>query len=513
MGLAFGGLTILLIGLFLGILELAATVNRAVFASGTDLALSRLQQAILIYGLFLTSYFIILGWVAVGRITQPITEMAAAARRIYQGERSLVIPTIAGEDEVAILSRSLNQLVGEMEGQRAALEVAKAELEVRVNERTRKLSILYEVVQRAGNENDLGAVVRASLARALAGTAGRAGVVYLLDKYGQRLQWVGQEGENRGLPAEGLPGEVAADHPLFQALLALPRPLLIGETAADPRTAGLLDGAGYAVCLAVPIHTTNQTWGLLAVLGQAVTQFGEEEQDLWGSVANQLGIAVERFHLRQQAEQLAVMEERNRLARELHDSVTQSLYSAVLFVEASRRMIEAGKAEKAAGYLTDVGETSQQALKEMRLLVHKLRPSALEREGLLFALEQRLKAVEARVGIQYQLTAEGTLRLTPDLEESLYHIAQEGLNNALRHARASQVAVHFQQQEGEVALWVRDNGKGFDVAAAGTGGGLGLTTMREWAAMFEGTVTVESTPAEGTVVTARLKSPATGERS
>jgi signal transduction histidine kinase len=205
------------------------------------------------------------------------------------------------------------------------------------------------------------------------------------------------------------------------------------------------------------------------------------------------------------------MEERNRLARELHDSVTQSLYSAVLFVEASRRMIEGGKPDKAALYLTDVSETSQQALKEMRLLVHKLRPSALEREGLLLALEQRLKAVEGRVGIQYQLAVEGALRLTPDLEESLYHIAQEGLNNALKHARASKVAVRLQQQAGEVALWVMDNGKGFDVAAGKAAGGMGLTTMWEWAAMFGGTVTVQSTPAEGTVVMARLKSPGTRE--
>jgi signal transduction histidine kinase len=174
-------------------------------------------------------------------------------------------------------------------------------------------------------------------------------------------------------------------------------------------------------------------------------------------------------------------------------------------------MIEGGKPDKAALYLTDVSETSQQALKEMRLLVHKLRPSALEREGLLFALEQRLKAVEGGVGIQYQLTMEGGLRLTPDLEESLYHISQEALNNALKHARASKVAVRLQQQEGEVTLWVMDNGKGFDVATARTAGGLGLTTMREWAAMFEGTVTVQSAPAEGTLVTARLKWPGTGE--
>lgn len=507
MGLAFGGLTILLIVLFLGILELAALVNRAMFANVADLALTRLQQAVLIYGLFLTGYFIVLGWVAVGRITQPITEIAAVARRIYQGERGLAIPTIAGEDEVAILSRSLNQLVSEMEGQRVALEAAKVELEARVAERTRKLSILYEMVQRAGNEDDLAAVIQDSLARVLAGTAERVGLVYLLDKHGQRLQRVAQEGAVSGVPVE-----VAADHPLLRRLADSTKPLLIMDMAVDGETAGLFEVAGFPVCLAVPIHTTNRTWGVLAVLGQGVEVFGEEEQDLLASVANQLGIAVERFHLRQRAEQLVVMEERNRLARELHDSVTQSLYSAVLFVEASRRMIEGGKPDKAALYLTDVSETSQQALKEMRLLVHKLRPSALAKEGLLFALEQRLKAVEGRVGIQYQLTAEEGLRLTPDVEESLYHIAQEALNNALKHARASKVAVRLQQQAGEVTLWVMDNGKGFDVAAGKATGGLGLTTMREWAAMFEGTVMVQSAPAEGTMVVARLKLPSIGEQ-
>lgn len=501
MGLAFGGLTLLFILLFIGILQLATQVNRFVFASGSDLAVHQLQQAVLIYGLFLTVYFIALGWVTAGRITEPIKEIAAVANRIYQGEVELEIPVMAGEDEVAALSRSLNQLLTELNGQRAALQTAKAELEERVVERTRKLSTLYDILQLASAQLDLPVFVEGALKRVLVDTPGRAGMIHLLDKSGELLELMSQQGLNE--PAVGRIARIEKGSDLFSELVVSHRPVVVADISADGRTAALAGRAG--AYLGLPIRTSGKTWGVLSVMGMAAEPFREEELDLLGSMANQLGIAVERFYLRQQAEQLAVVEERNRLARQLHDSVTQSLYSATLLAEAGRRMAQAGKMDKALHYMADVSESNQQALKEMRLLVHKLRPSLLEKAGLLPALEQRLKAVEARVGIQYQLLVDGAVQLKPEVEEALYHIAQESLNNALKHARSSKVAVRLEQVGDEVRLWVIDNGKGFEVEAAGAAGGLGLTSMREWAGQLGGTVTFRSTVGEGTIVAARLK--------
>ncbi|MCB0037843.1 MAG: sensor histidine kinase, partial [Anaerolineales bacterium] len=221
------------------------------------------------------------------------------------------------------------------------------------------------------------------------------------------------------------------------------------------------------------------------------------------SLVNQLGVTIENAQLRQRAEQLLVVEERNRLARELHDSVTQSLYSATLFAEAGLKQAQNGRVEKAITYLEDVLQAGRQALKEMRLLVYRLRPFSLD-EGLVPALEHRLKAVEERAGIGQQLKVNGSAVLSADVEETLYYIAVEALNNALKHAQATAVQVVIDQDDAAVTLQVKDNGQGFDTAAALSSGGLGLTSMKERAAQYQGTVNINSAVNQGTVITVTL---------
>ncbi len=211
------------------------------------------------------------------------------------------------------------------------------------------------------------------------------------------------------------------------------------------------------------------------------------------------------------AEELAVLQERNRLARELHDSVTQSLYSLTLLALAGQRMIQAQDLEQIAENQARLGEIAQQALQEMRLLVYELRPLALESEGLIGALEQRLEAVERRAGIQARVLAEGEVELAPELEEELYGIAQEALNNALKHARASQVELSVRVAEESVILEVADDGQGFDLADLHDTGGLGLISMQERADKIGGQLAIHSAPGEGTRVTTTV--PLTGREN
>jgi signal transduction histidine kinase len=147
-----------------------------------------------------------------------------------------------------------------------------------------------------------------------------------------------------------------------------------------------------------------------------------------------------------QAGEMAVLQERNRLARELHDSVTQSLHSSTLLAEAGQRVASSGDIERARGYLLRLGEISQQALKEMRLLVYELRPLALSGVGLVGALKQRLDAVERRSGIEVQLSMEEGLELPRSIEEELYRIAMEALNNALKHANPTRLTVTLRKE-------------------------------------------------------------------
>ncbi len=203
----------------------------------------------------------------------------------------------------------------------------------------------------------------------------------------------------------------------------------------------------------------------------------------------------------------AVEAERSRLARDLHDSVTQSLYSLTLIAEAGQRMARAREFDEIAGAQARLGEIAQQALQEMRLMVYELRPLELETLGLAEAIEQRLEAVERRAGLEARLITEGEIELSSEIEEELYRIAQEALNNALKHAMASKVSVTLQAQESTICLVVKDNGQGFDPAEVKDKGGLGLVSMKERAEKIDGQLIVLSTPDEGTEIkiTAPLK--------
>lgn len=210
--------------------------------------------------------------------------------------------------------------------------------------------------------------------------------------------------------------------------------------------------------------------------------------------------------VRQQSERIAelardaaVAEERNRLARDLHDSVTQALYSQTLYAAAARRQLDAGHLARTADHLNRLQETAQQALREMRLLIFELRPPALETAGLVVALQERLDAVEGRTGMETAVHAPTDLSLPAETETGLYWIAQEALNNVLKHAQAARIAIYLSVESGVVQLRIVDDGVGMD-AAAEARGKLGLPGMRERAAVLGGTLQIRSAPGEGTII-------------
>jgi signal transduction histidine kinase len=201
----------------------------------------------------------------------------------------------------------------------------------------------------------------------------------------------------------------------------------------------------------------------------------------------------------------AITTERNRLARELHDSVTQSLYSLTLFSEAARHMAEDIGEESIEQYIGQIGVIGQQALKEMRLLVYELQPLELEREGLVRALRKRLEAVEGRAGVEARLEVDELVKLPGDVEQELYRIAQEALNNALKHAAAGSVVVYLRQSNGSIEMEIVDDGVGFNPEVLPDQGGMGLKSIRDRAEQIGGSATIRSQPGEGTSVKVSLQ--------
>jgi signal transduction histidine kinase len=173
-----------------------------------------------------------------------------------------------------------------------------------------------------------------------------------------------------------------------------------------------------------------------------------------------------------------------------------------MFAEAASRLLTAGKVELATDHLSELRGTAQEALQEMRLLLFELRPPMLEEEGLVAALQTRLEAVERRSGLETELRVEGEngSQLPPRLEDGLYRIAQEALNNALKHAQARHVTVSLRQDPQKVTLEISDDGRGFDLATIHDHAGLGLRGMEERVAQLGAHLSIDSQPGQGTKI-------------
>jgi PAS domain S-box-containing protein len=371
-------------------------------------------------------------------------------------------------------------------------------LEQQVAERTRALTALYNVTAVASASLDLKTVLERSLRQVLGVMQGELGAIHLLDEQGQTLHLAAWQ----GIPVDGRAGfsSVPVDSGLVGWVVEQGEPLILPDIAAGPRPPVAIPAWDSHAYVGVPIRAKGRLLGVLSVVGEAGREFDPEEVILLDSIAEQVGVALENARLYQQAEQLAMMKERSRLARELHDSVTQALYSIALLAEAGGRLAGSGDLERVERHLARLGETAQQALKEMRLLVHELRPPVLEKEGLVGALQQRLDAVEGRSDVETRLLVEGTLELPAAVEEDLYRITQEALNNALKHAAATLVTVQIRASGQRVELEVTDNGIGFEPEAVADKGGMGLVGIRERAERLGGLLTILSAPGEGTQV-------------
>jgi signal transduction histidine kinase len=219
-----------------------------------------------------------------------------------------------------------------------------------------------------------------------------------------------------------------------------------------------------------------------------------------GLFADQAAIAIENARLHHQAEQLAVVHERQRLARDLHDSVTQTMYSLSLYANATQKALQREKIEKALENLDELQKMVREAMLDLRLLIFELHPPILQKEGLVTAIKTRMDSVEARSGIRTEFNVYNEKRLPVDIETELYRITQEALTNVVKHAKADHVSLSMHYYQDKFKLKVQDNGIGFDSSEASKSGGLGLKNIQERVQRMNGTITLESVPQTGTTM-------------
>jgi signal transduction histidine kinase len=299
-------------------------------------------------------------------------------------------------------------------------------------------------------------------------------------------------------------GELPRTHGLLGAMLASREPFRAPDIQEDPRFEGWPAAhQSMRSFLGVPILSRGEVVGAFYLTdkqGPKEALFSEKDEELIGMLATHAAIALENADLHERSRELSTIEERKRLARELHDSVTQTLFSIGLTAEAAASLV-ASEPERARAELETLQELTRTALAEMRSLIFELRPAELETDGLAAALRKHVDVLRRLHAQEIEVSVEGDRRLPPAVEKGLLRIAQEALGNALRHAGAARVELVLDVRDSRAALRVRDDGAGFDPEeAAARSRRLGLTSMRERAEALGGRLEIDSAPGRGTTV-------------
>lgn len=434
-----------------------------------------------------------------GLLTEPIAALSVGTRELAAGNLGVTLPA-KSNSELGELARSFNLMslrlaerTGELTDSNAALRASEQRYaealeltEQHVQERTAELAALLELSNSTAVTLELHPLLERIIAR-LHETVPYAGAVVLeLDAAGE-LRTLVQRGE---VPASLLAGITASAE-------RLERPG--NEVLAEPNE--VLADADVA-CLTLPLVVRDRKLGLLVLTRSALQPFRPDQLRIASAFANQVAVALENANLYEQVHEQAAAEERQHLARELHDSVSQALYGILLGAHTARKQLQDAP-DKAGDALAYVENLAQAGLAEMRALIFELRPESLEKEGLVGALKKQLDALESRHDLEThaELTAEPDLPLAT--KQVLYRIAQEALHNVVKHARAKRVQLRFAADSDSITLSVRDDGLGFDPSRSFPDQ-LGLSSMRERTAALGGVLTVASTKGGGTEVLVQI---------
>jgi signal transduction histidine kinase len=308
-------------------------------------------------------------------------------------------------------------------------------------------------------------------------------------------------------------GPLPRAHGLLGAMLRSEAPHRTSDIKRDPRFRGWWPESHPQMSsfLGVPILSPSGVLGALYLTDKEdAPGFTEEDERLTQMLAAHASIAIENARLYERARELSFVEERNRLARDLHDSVVQKLFGIVLAAQSAATLFDRDR-QRAQDEVNRLQELAQEAIGELRSLIFQLRPAAVEVEGLAAALSKHVQVLRRVHGLEIDLAVAGEPRLRPGIDDEVFRIAQEALHNALRHAAASRLEVQLEEGRRRLALTVRDDGRGFDpTSPALRSRRLGLTSMEERAGALGGTLTIGSEPGTGTTI--RLEVPL-GENS
>jgi signal transduction histidine kinase len=424
-------------------------------------------------------------------IIREITARKQAEQRLQKLNRNL-------EDMVNERTEQLLRTIHSLEKENKTriqveneLKTLRDNLVNRVVEQSRHLSAIYDIILSSGQSTDVQPMIERTLDRICELFQCDAGCIYEHKEEGGNFELIANigltEGQKFGL--NKLDKTWITNHVLTYVSL---------NTQTDTNLPEPLCLAGYITVVTAPLQIRGVITGALVMFWKTERDFPVDQIAFFTAMADQIGIVMENVKLRKGIEQAAVLQERRRLARDLHDSVTQSLHSLVLTSDTAIHRLQSGKTDRLKESLDHIAESARQALKDMRLLLYELRLVKLEDIHLEEAIETRLDSVERRAGLQAEIHSDHTIDWPPHWQGETYTIIIEALNNSLKYARATQVTVTITNNDGKIHVGVEDNGQGFDTRHKR--GGIGLKSMAERAEQLGGELTITTSPGSGTRV-------------
>ncbi|MFI6940637.1 GAF domain-containing sensor histidine kinase [Streptomyces sp. NPDC050418] len=302
-------------------------------------------------------------------------------------------------------------------------------------------------------------------------------------------------------------GPLPRQHGILAAMLHDDGPERLADVRKDPRFGGWPTAhPDMSDFLGLPIRDGDETIGALFLANKNCPKpdggcgFTQEDEDLLGILAQHAAIALTNARLYERSRELTIAEERTRLAHELHDAVSQKLFSLRLTAQAAAKLIDRDPV-RAKGELQQVAALAAEAADELRAAVTELRPTALDEDGLVATLRTHIQVLDRAHAPVVTFRCEGVRALPASQEEAMLRVAQEALHNALRHSDAAHVTVVLEKHGQGAVLRVTDDGRGFEPRATRRAGRhLGLVSMRDRASGVGGRLTVESAPGEGTTI-------------
>lgn len=374
--------------------------------------------------------------------------------------------------------------------------------------RLERLTVLTKITQRLLVADELDSVVRVVVESASRLCDAAGAIVQLIDDERLHLTVFATHGEPRAFFEQFQGSRLTEDFYRETAAgqaLARREPVIVEDYASWSTAYALKPVAlalGVRALVAAPMLVDGAPLGVLWVSDVTPRAFAAEDIGLVQALADQAALAIQQARLVQRSEDAVVLEERARLARDLHDSVTQSVFSLGMLARAAQTQHIRGS-DRLGPTLERVVSLSQDALKEMRALLYELRPTSVAEEGLAEALAKLVAAMQVRVEIPISFESDTEARLNGEAEHAIFRIVQESLSNATKYSGARAIRVAMSEQEWRLRVTVSDDGCGFDPVAAvtpsadGRRGGMGLRSMRERAVAAGLLLRVESAPGAG----------------